>query len=801
MRVTWADLTPSLVNVLKPEEVTTLETLVLAGEEVKRELVNQWKSKVRLINCYGPAEAGGATALEYSQVVENDLLDNAIGKQLPSACCWVTAADDASRLVPVGSVGELLISGPALGRGYLHDDQQTQDTFVETIFEGSSTDTVRRLYRTGDFVRQLTDGSFVFMGRRDDMVKVRGQKVELGEIETCIARHPRVTKVVALFDKSVCRVGQVLAIVELKQVHCKHLMTHDDTSNSSEMAGAISSIYDWAAEQLPNYMVPARIYHMERIPLSTSQKVDRRAILAWVKKQMDSNIDQAIIDAEKWPILQESDGVARDLQSQILSMLLEAGSCHAATLSDRDFRLAALGLDSIRAVTLSKWIEKRFAVKIGVDNLVDPRTTTSTLSALIERGAEPPDYNATTSSEALLDKVELLWTRLQHSMTNILQAATRPQQVRNVFLTGATGYLGVNILAQLLTNPAYERVIALVRAPTVEVGLQRIHDAVRAMPLDYTHEHLFKLEVWCGDLSKPSLGLHDSAWSRLKGDDANGPENCVHSIIHNGAVVQWNANYSCLAETNVSSTVQLLELACTSRTLRHFAYISGGQRLTFDDQDLEQQVAQKVAASHGYAQTKLVSEILVTRFASDQRVYGSSLRVSVIKPSYIIGSPDQGYANTGDYLWRLAASAVEIRAYNEDDQDAQLFVSDVDTVARTVVGTIGGLATSSCLIKVMDGITMREFWEVVQLVVGYNMRPVPSVVWWQMLRQRVEAVGEMHCLWPLSHILDQERGALGSELGVSAGKLTCSSTERMRVAIMGNLKYLQGIGFVAKSII
>ena len=168
-RVNWIDLTPSfaMASIPRPGDVPTLRTLVLAGEEVKREHVAHFVGRIgRVINCYGPAEAGGCLANVYQSAASQP---QTVGLALKSASCWIVDLKNPRRLAPIGAIGELVVEGPTLAREYLKDPCKTDAAFFRHPgWRPDETHLPRqRFYKTGDLVRYRPDGLVDFIGRRD----------------------------------------------------------------------------------------------------------------------------------------------------------------------------------------------------------------------------------------------------------------------------------------------------------------------------------------------------------------------------------------------------------------------------------------------------------------------------------------------------------------------------------------------------------------------------------------------------------------------------------------------------------
>jgi non-ribosomal peptide synthase protein (TIGR01720 family) len=258
--ITTLHFVPSMLRVFLDEggldRCASLTRVFASGEALPAELVDRFHARLpqaKLHNLYGPTEAAvDVTSWECrpgEAVVP-------IGKPIHNVRIYLL--DDRRRLVPEGIRGELHIGGVQVGRGYLNRPELTEERFVPNPFEPGG-----RLYRTGDVARYLPSGDIEYLGRADFQVKIRGFRVELGEIEADLSRHPRVREaVVAARDEHGDR--RLVA----------YLVCGDGPKPT---AGELRS---FLAEELPDYMVPAAFVLLDRLPLTASGKIDRRALPA-----------------------------------------------------------------------------------------------------------------------------------------------------------------------------------------------------------------------------------------------------------------------------------------------------------------------------------------------------------------------------------------------------------------------------------------------------------------------------------------------------------------------------------------
>ncbi|PYI32541.1 acetyl-CoA synthetase-like protein, partial [Aspergillus indologenus CBS 114.80] len=186
---------------------------------------------------------------------------------------WVVQATDYQALCPIGAPGELLIEGPLLARGYLNDKAKTAASFVvdpQFIAQLGLRMTGRRMYRTGDLVRQNPDGSLLYLGRcNSQQVKIRGQRVDVGDIEYNIAQHLPGLATVAV--ELVERGAQIYLVAAMD--------FGGNTSYGGDMLRSIAEgLRKKLLQSLPTYMVPTLYIPMETMPTNASGKLDRQAL-------------------------------------------------------------------------------------------------------------------------------------------------------------------------------------------------------------------------------------------------------------------------------------------------------------------------------------------------------------------------------------------------------------------------------------------------------------------------------------------------------------------------------------------
>ncbi|KAF2500520.1 nonribosomal peptide synthetase-like protein 2 [Lophium mytilinum] len=269
LNITHIDLTPSLASILHPDDVPSLckGVFITGGEQLKQEILDVWGPKGVIYNGYGPTEATIGVTM-YPRVPENGKTSN-IGPQFDNVGSYVLKPNTE---IPVlrGAIGELCVSGKLVGKGYLNRDDLTKERFpwLKTFEE--------RVYRTGDLVRILHDNSFSFCGRADDQVKLRGQRLEIGEINSVIKQASETIVDVAtlVLKRPNQQKEQLVTFVATKTLSKSRKEPAILIGSCAELVPAKEA----CVEKLPGYMVPTHFVPITSIPLSATNKADGKKL-------------------------------------------------------------------------------------------------------------------------------------------------------------------------------------------------------------------------------------------------------------------------------------------------------------------------------------------------------------------------------------------------------------------------------------------------------------------------------------------------------------------------------------------
>jgi tyrocidine synthetase-3 len=258
--ITHVNFVPSLFNVFVEQlnhknifKLSTLKYIFLAGEALSPALVNNFRkldSKIVLENIYGPTEAAVYASRYSLEEWDSSGADVPIGKPMQNVRLYILGKNMLPQ--PLGFPGELTIAGTGVARGYLNRPELTAEKFVQTPFTND------RLYRTGDLARWLPDGNVKFIGRVDHQIKIRGFRVELGEIENQLLKHKDIIDVVVVVKETV------------DAYLCAYF--------TARKGLASSQLREYLFKHLPHYMVPSYFIQLEKIPLLPNGKIDRRAL-------------------------------------------------------------------------------------------------------------------------------------------------------------------------------------------------------------------------------------------------------------------------------------------------------------------------------------------------------------------------------------------------------------------------------------------------------------------------------------------------------------------------------------------
>ncbi|QEP42208.1 amino acid adenylation domain-containing protein [Ectothiorhodospiraceae bacterium BW-2] len=579
---------------------TQLREVITAGEQLQitpaiRDLF--LRSGASLHHHYGATECQDVTALDLSG-------DPQLWPTLPSIGCAIDniqthILDDNLAPVAAGDIGELYIGGVGLARGYLNRAELNAEKFIIHPTKG-------RLYKTCDMAREQPDGHIELLGRRDQAVKIRGFRVELGEVEAALLQHEDISQAAVIVHEDEEQHKRLLA----------YLVLHTSRPLSQQQ------LQTYLAQTLPAYMVPARFITLDEMPMSPSGKVDRAALPAAAKQPLPAILARQV-QLARTPLEQQ----LADIWQKLLHI-------EPIDIYDDFF---ALGGDSLLLIKLFSELKKQLSINVPLANLLQKLNIAELAKTLEER--------TPTTNTMALSVTELQAQAVCPLQTPVVAAAAshlvRPQ---TILLTGATGFLGAFLLHELLHQTEAD-IYCLVRSENRTEAQQRLLTTQRRYGLVISTELEQRLHPLCGDLARPYFGLTEMRWEELT--------ELIDCVYHAAANINMLYPYSVLHPINVKGTQEIIHFAVQSR-VKPIHYISS--TAIFESQGFfkpSSAIAEDIDLQHcesvygGYAQSKWVAEKML------QQAQAQGLPVTIYRLGMLTGDSRTGVANTDDMMCKL----------------------------------------------------------------------------------------------------------------------------------------------------
>ncbi|KAE8149917.1 hypothetical protein BDV25DRAFT_120086 [Aspergillus avenaceus] len=669
------------------------------GEAFTMNLLHKFRDlnlpNLDLYNAYGPTETtiiSSAGKVPYRRTDWGDGSVVPVGPPLPNYGVYVL--DDNLQPAPLGWPGELCICGPCVTQGYVGLPELTASKFQPDQLQkpqGSTYKGWSTVYRTGDKARLLSDGSFVFLGRidGDSQVKLRGIRIELNDISSSIIKTSKGAVVDAATIVKGTTTQTLLSFVVLSPSKAAELES-TGASVSAYLRQLIQSL------PLPVYMRPAIAVPLQRLPFTDRGKLDTKALVAIPIEEDEEAANEELTETEQklkelWQGILSEQGISIEIRRQ------------------SDF--FSVGGNSLMLMRVRAKMLEIFGVSIPLAELFQ----VSTLETLAARLAG--DKSA-ESNEIVWDEETILDATLPPAIARHLQGY--PENDLSVVLTGSTGFLGREIVRQLIAEPNISTIHCLAIRPG------------RSLPDDLVASS--KVVVHTGDLAAKRLGLSETEAKEIFSSAA--------AIIHNGAEVSHMKSYHSLRTTNVGSTRQLLELA-----LRHsidsgvptppFHYVStaGVGHLPGTLSFPEKSVAPfppAVDGSDGYVAAKWASERILGH-ASEKL----GVPVFIHRPSNITG-PGVGDRDIIHNVWRLSELLRTVPDLVAAGAQGAFDFVGVDSCAKGIIDHLFHPSSNEPMYLHQSGdtvIPVEEFQEFLQNKEGGHVEKVPFEEWVDMAVQ------------------------------------------------------------------
>ncbi len=572
-----------------PDMFRTLNYLLFGGESLSAEKINRlvknrkWMPK-HLINVYGPTETTIFATWHEIILPLHNRETVPIGKAISNTQLYVL--DASMQPLPEGAIGELYIGGEGVANGYLNNQHLTQEHFLSDPFNNISD---KKIYRSGDIVRWLRGNVLEYLGRMDRQIKVRGFRVELSAIESTLLAHKEVRQ----------------CLVQIKHVKNQPMLVAYIAGYHNRTVPSVAKIRQYLTQELPNYMVPNYFVMINEFPLNANGKTN-------VHRLPMPDLQHRIEDSEYVAPITTTEKTLATLWTDLL------GVCQIS-VHDNFFNL---GGHSLLITNMIIHIRSLFQIDLSVSQILD-HLTISSLAKLIEQAHDikvPYSVNLEFTNDAFLSET--------------ISASTLPnnkgkQPPENIFLTGATGFLGCHLIHTLIKQTRAD-IYCLVRSPDEFEGMQIIKQKMQMQCLA-TNELSKRVKVVVGDLSREHFGLSDNQFAHLA--------NTIDAIIHNGAQVNHIYNYNALKTVNAYSITSILELACQvkQKSIHYVSTLSAVVDKDVTGQYLEDFPRQVPYSLHtGYNQSKWVVE----KILGEARQL--DLPINIYRPGWITGEQKSG---------------------------------------------------------------------------------------------------------------------------------------------------------------
>ncbi|WP_182347107.1 Pls/PosA family non-ribosomal peptide synthetase [Tomitella gaofuii] len=378
--VTMLYCVPTLLATI-PRDLPQLRSILVGGEACPRELVERWSSPHRrILNTYGPTEA--TITATWCELLPGRPVT--IGSPVPTYA--IVILDDQRDPVLPGEIGEICIGGPGVARGYVGRPDLTADRFIDHRLAPPGS----RLYRTGDLGRWTEDGEIEYLGRADDEVKIRGHRVDLGEIESALLEDPDIAgAVVAMMPGPAGGGDELSAYLVLRDGVPPDSGPHDGVPNESGPPdGLLPRLHDHLRDRLPDYMTPTFVDVLDALPAMVSGKVDRKKLPTPTGRRLAGTPSGPVV-----PPATVSEERVRDLWAHLLGVDPTELSVEADVFTE----LGGHSLLAAQLVTRLREDDPRSA--IGIRDLYR-HATCRALAGLLDESAAAGHGFATAGSDA-----------------------------------------------------------------------------------------------------------------------------------------------------------------------------------------------------------------------------------------------------------------------------------------------------------------------------------------------------------------------------------------------------------------
>ena len=674
-----------------------VKCVMVGGEQLTEDICEaiHKNSGAAIFNGYGPTET--TMGVSFGEINSADIT---IGK--PIANTQIYIIDKNMRPVPIGVTGELCIAGDGVGAGYLNRPELTAEKFIDNPFgEG-------KLYKTGDLAYWREDGNIAYVGRNDFQVKIRGLRIELGEIENAIDGIDGISQAVVAVRKNSEGRQLICAFYTGNEVDAKEICNH-------------------IGKKLPKYMLPHIFTHLNEMPLTSSGKVNRKAL-------PEVDLENITNDAEYVPPENKQQKLLCRLMEQILDVT-------PVGIADDFFDL---GGDSLKAIEFVSKAHNE-GIYFNLQNVFD-YPTVKELWECIEKG----------------DKQDISFADVDFSAANAILEKNKPKyvtapqkcEVGNILLAGATGYLGIHILADFLehdTGTAY----CLVRGKDHADSTARLNKLL-AFYFGGKYVDSERIQVICADLQKDSFGLDENTYVKLLGT--------VDTVINTAASVKHYGSYKYFYEANVETTKRLIDFCKVANAkLIHTSTLSVSGNTFGDEFDGYVSETEK----HFYESSLYIGQPLEnvyarSKFEAEKAVLdamGKGLPANIMRMGNLTNRLSDGVFQknyeSNAFLQRVKG-VLDLGIFPDYLMDLYAEFTPIDEAASAVMTITRHFSTEQTVFHI-NSIKVVYFDALFQIFndLGFNVDIVDGAIFTEALRKTAEQTGTAHIFETFINDMDE----------------------------------------------
>ncbi|WP_347219696.1 amino acid adenylation domain-containing protein [Chryseobacterium sp.] len=675
-------LAPAVVEHSRNYSDLKLKYLFTGGEKLKPVLTTELSYE--LIDYYGPTECTVYATFRKVKEVEGKYVSS-IGRPIANAKAYILG--EKQELLPVGAIGELYIGGELLAKGYLNNEELTNEKFIANPFKAEE-----KIYRTGDLAKWLPDGEIEFLGRIDNQIKIRGFRVELGEIERTLSQQENVQEAIVITKDTVGNNKYLIAFIVPKPGSEKDITT----------------VRNLLKEELPGYMIPSQIIFIDKIPLTANGKTDSNFLKDLADKEAND-----LVSFE--PPTNETERIIADIWSSELERPV-------INITDNFFDI---GGNSLLVAVIAVALERRLEIKVYLRDIYQYPVLQQLSEVLITRSKEAREASPAEDVEPYVELQQDVYL----APGTVFAGGFDPKQLENpsvIFLTGITGFVGIHLVQELLDTTNAD-IYCLVRAQDAFQAKEKIDRCYKQFAIPQKEEQKSRIIPVIGDLSQPSLGLSEETFKMLAEK--------TDLIYHSGSSVNFIEPYSYMKAPNVEGLREIIKLAGAERTkclallstisVYSWGHIFTGKTVMLESDDIAQNLM-SVSKDIGYVRSKWVMEAIADLAAKE------GLPLITYRLGYAMCHSKTGASAPYQWWSGLVKNCVEFESYPALTELREgLITVDYMTQAmahitknREAIGKKFNLIASP-----ETNLTLEEFFGLMKKYYPFTLKDLPYKEW------------------------------------------------------------------------